>query len=264
MKKPNQILAGLVALLSLLSYSAADTSSLTIHEGDAFTFNCCSRAKTSAVKSYVIYHPTGDVYPIFEGVVYESGRLSASISDDCEVKITKAVQEDNGIWKCDVFVHDGVHKSTSVVQQSVNITLSVPQEQGMPPIALALIVAFCCFIVLLVLIIICCWKRNKKSLENANNAENEDNDGTGISKKNYSNVKLVYFKEFKDRVEKRLMPQETENAQNNNGTEYSSQENKEQNKKDLFSAKRKEKKTEEGKAEKGHKFNLSIQFSSEI
>jgi len=260
MKEPIQILAGLVALLSFLSYSAADTSNLTVHEGDAFTFNCCLRAKTNEIKSYVIYHPNGVVYPIFEGVVYENGRLFASKPNNCEVKITKAVQEDNGIWKCDVFVHDDVHKSTSVISQSVNIILSVPQGCAIP---LALISVFCCWTCLF-LIINCWWKRNKKSLKNVNDAENEDNDVTGISNQNYSNVELVYFKELKDRTEKRVMPQETKNAQNNNGTEYSSQENKEQNKKDLFSAKRREEKTDEAKAEKEHKFNLSIQFSSEI
>merc|ERR1712156_1377538 len=67
--------------------------------------------------------------------------------------------------------------------------------------------------------------------ENVSDAENEDNNVTGISNQNHSNVELMYFKELKDRIEMRVMPQETENAQNNNGTEYSSQENKEQNKK---------------------------------
>jgi len=263
MKVSIQALIGLFILLSISSFFAEDIRNITAHEGVAFSFNCCMKA-SNAIKSYIIYHPSRKIYPIFKGAVYENGRIMASVSDKCGVSITNATLEDNGIWKCDLFFHDDNRNSSSVVQRSINVVLSEPLKEeriSTLQIVFALIAGICCFVACTTLIVICWYMRCNSFMHNETINENETNNKTILSNHNYSDVELVYFKELKERIERRKNAQEEDNAQDDKITEELS---KAPNEHDSFNTKRKVKKEEEATVSKENKLGLTIQFSSKI
>merc|ERR1712126_30301 len=74
------------------------------------------------------------------------------------------------------------------------------------------------------LIVICWYMRCNSFMHNETINENEINNKTILSNHNYSDVELVYFKELKERIERRKNAQEEENAQDDKITEELSKE----------------------------------------
>jgi len=260
-----QTLSGLVMMSTVLCFSAANNLNLTIHEGDDFSFSCCEK-ENSSIKSYVINPPNGETHPVFEGVVYEGGKISASISDKCKVKITKAGIEDNGIWKCNLFVHDEVQDSTSVIGHSISISVSVPpvkESQYTLKVFLTSTGALFCFILIAVLSVFCWRKKDgncpcywRNLINDQRNTGNEDNNTTRLSNQNYNIARLVYFEELKESIKKR------EIAKDNKNTEKHSQDYTESNLNNTFT---KEKETKEDvNAAKETKLDIDVQSTPAI
>jgi len=123
-----QALISTLILSFISSCSAADPLHLMIHKGEAFNFDCCDNPYR-LTKFFIIHHPNGDNHSASEGHPFENKKVKATISKTCKVDIKEARLDDNGLWKCDVFVYDKNRKSISVTQRYINVSLSESQEQ---------------------------------------------------------------------------------------------------------------------------------------
>jgi len=121
-------LASVLILFSISTCSAADSRNLMIHKGKDFSFDCCKNPN-KLTTSFIIHRPNGDNYSASEGHPFVNKKVTANVSETCKVDIKEARSEDNGLWKCDVFVYDKNYKSVSVTQRYINVSLSEPQEQ---------------------------------------------------------------------------------------------------------------------------------------
>jgi len=124
-----QALSSMLILSSISSCSAADSLNLVVHKGENFSFDCCENPDR-VIKTFIIHPPNEDkIYSAFEDQPFINKKVTAIMSETCEVNIKEAGLEDNGLWKCDVFIHDENSKSTSISHRYINVTISEPQEQ---------------------------------------------------------------------------------------------------------------------------------------
>jgi len=124
-----QALSSMLILSSISSGSAADSLNLVVHKGENFSFDC-SEDPDRVIKTFIIHPPNEDkIYSAFDDQPFINKKVTAIMSETCEVNIKEAGLEDNGLWKCDVFIHDENSKSTSISHRYINVTMSEPQEQ---------------------------------------------------------------------------------------------------------------------------------------
>ena len=160
-----------VTLSSMLSFCTADSINLTIHQGCDFIFNCCAETNNS-IKSFVVEHPNGKPYLVVTGRPFENERISASISDNCEVKVKEAYHEDNGIWNCTVFVHDENSNSSFALKRKINVASSEPEDRNGVPDWAPFLLIFGIFCFVLCVVVACANKNSCRGNQNNNDAAN--------------------------------------------------------------------------------------------
>jgi len=170
-----QALASMLILSSISTCSAADSLNLIIHKGENFSFDCCENPDR-VTKSFIIHPPNEDkIYSAFEDQPFVNKKVTAIISETCEVNIKEAGLEDNGLWKCDVFIQDENSKSTSISHRYINVTLSAPQEQESDR---TLVIVLSIFGVGVFIVAVACYVCIPCHGQNNNGLDNNPQEGT--------------------------------------------------------------------------------------
>jgi len=235
-----QALATMFILSSISTCSAADSLNLIIHKGKDFSFDCCENPER-LIKSFIVEIPNGGIYYAVKGHPFVNKKATATISETCEVNIKEAELKDNGLWKCDVFIHDESSKSISISHRYINVTVSEPQEQQSDR---TLVIVLSIFGVGLFIVVVACYVFIPCNGQNNNGLDNNSHEDTAPGTGNALNNTGGEGNSHEDTAAATVTNQSnigpgtnspstaipiTESAQNNTGTGSNSQEGSTQN-----------------------------------
>jgi len=113
-----------VILSGVQSKVSMPHQSVTINQDGSYELLCEADVD---IKACAWITPAGKTYVLWSGANYESGRISQHGDADrqCGISVNKAVDEDNGKWKCQVTSIDASGNAVPATRE-VDVTVAIP------------------------------------------------------------------------------------------------------------------------------------------
>jgi len=114
-------------------YASTPRWDISVWEGEFFDLTCCDISQGDSVKAYTIHTPKGNFYPLFEGSVYENGKINTIKKGyyfnqpplhnlSCSIRVHNATRKlDLGTWKCNVYVQAPQATNTSTITRDIRV-----------------------------------------------------------------------------------------------------------------------------------------------
>lgn len=116
-----------VILSGVHSEVRLNQASIEVNKDEQYEMVCKAVKVNGDIKACAWITPAGKTYILWADATYEAGRINqhGNSATECGVKINKALDIDNGKWKCQVTSIDKTNNAISETK-SVDVTVAVP------------------------------------------------------------------------------------------------------------------------------------------